>query len=198
MSSPISDMEHSLPDQYREKTAESTEILAELYNQLNQMSESAFEDRFASTLDDIHTYSETHNDAEMLFFVIGAAVATEETIDDGEVIGDADTKFVFELGDDLFIDEYKHMSDTVTDSDYFFIITIRPTDCPPGTGNNAADITLDEFHNMLSAVTFRRFQLFQDDLPKYKKTILKPLVTALEDHHDAQDTETLDTPSTDD
>lgn len=184
MSSPVSDMKHSLPDEYREKTAESTQILSELYNQLNKMSEDAFEERFADTLDDIHTYSQSHSDAEMLFFVIGAEVATEETIDDGEVIGNAETKFIFELGDDLFIDHYEHMAETVTDSDYFFLITIRPTDCPPGTGNNASTISLDDYHGMLSAVTFRRFQLFQDNINRYKKTILKPLVTALEDHHD--------------
>lgn len=183
MSSPIENMEHSLPDSYRKKTGESTEIIAELYNQLNKMSDPAFKDRFSSTLDDIHTYSEQHSDAEMLFFIIGAEVANEETIEDGEIIGNAETKFIFELGNDHFIDHYEHMATTIDDSDYFFIITIRPTDCPPGTGNLATDITLEDYHGMLSAVTFRRFQLFQDNLPKYKKTILKPLVTALEDHH---------------
>lgn len=183
MPSPTTDMKHSLPEPYRDKTTENTQILAELYNQLNQMSTPAFEKRFGDTLTDIHTYSEKHADADMLFFVLGAEIATEDTIDDGELIGHAETKFIFELGDDLFIDRYKYMANTIEDTDYFFLITIRPQDCPPGTGNNASSITLENYHDMLSAVTFRRFQLFQDNMQHYKKTILKPLVTALEDHH---------------
>lgn len=182
MSDSTPNIKHSVPEEHRSKAEESTKILTALYNELNDMSIERFEKNFASTLEDIHSYSDTYPDANLLFFVLGATIAAEDDLEDGNLIGHTSTKFVFELGDEEFIDHYHHTPDTIDDTDYFFLVTIRPQDCPPGTGTPATDITLEEYHDIMATALYKRFELFQNDMERYKKICLQPILTPLEDY----------------
>jgi hypothetical protein len=173
-------IEHDLPSDLRDALADDTASLAGLYNDLQGLSGEAFADRFGRAL---ATLRETAAGTEPVICVVGVELATgDDPVRRGEVVS------VHVPGPEGGVGEARYVAEAAP-TDEFVMLPIRPDDCPPGSGEPASELSVDAFQEIVSAMTYSRFDLLQNDLATYRRSYLRPLVTGVELYADRRDPE---------
>lgn len=173
------DIEHDLPDALREATRDETRTVGTLYNAVQSLDDDAFADRFDPAYT-AFTDALSGVDAEFVVCVVGVELSgdPEDVIAGGALLSvhapnpDGSVADLFFTGD-------ASVPDTVV------MLPVRPADCPPGSGEAASDLAVDGFHEVFSAMLYKRFDLLQNDLEGYRDSYLRPTVRGLEAYADA-------------
>lgn len=177
-------VEHDLPDDLRAAVADETETLAALYNDLQDLSGEAFEARFGDSLADIRAVARDA-DADLVLFVVGLSVGdrVEET---GDLVDGAALVTGHVPRSDGGVTDLLYRDPDAEALDYFVLLPVRPEDCPPGSGQAAADLDPDTYREVVSAMLYRRFDLLQNDPDRYAASYVRPLVRGLEAFDEAR------------
>lgn len=169
------DIDHGLPDDVADALGDDLKTVGTLYNDLQDLDDEAFEARFAEPLDALRTAVET--DADFVIAVLGLAVDVEPP---EPLVTGASLLSVHEPNDDGSVDRLLYTGPADGAGDTFVMLPLRPDDCPPGTNQRAAALSVDEFREIVSAMTYQRFDLLQNDLDSYRDSYLRPAVRGLE------------------
>lgn len=170
-------IEHDLPADLRAAVAADTGALAAVYNALQETPTGAFEATFGESLATLRG-SVDGVDAPLLVFTLGLDLEDDPTTQD-LVVGA--TLLSGHVPDGTgAVAELVHLTGAEVVPDDVLMLPIRPDDCPPDTGQPAADLDADTYHEVVAAMAHRRFELHQNDLDSYASSYLRPLVRGLE------------------
>lgn len=172
------DIAHDLPEDLADAFGDDLRTVGTLYNDIQDLSEDAFASRFSDALDDLRVAVET--DAEFVVAVLGFGVAA-----DTPLVARADLVSVHEPNDDGTVKRLLFTGSEDAATDTFVMLPLRPADCPPGSGRPASELSLDEFREIVSAMTFKRFDLLENDLDAYRDAYLRPAVRGVEAYAEA-------------
>lgn len=175
------DVEHDLPEPLREALRDETQTVGTLYNAVQDVREEAFAERFGGALVDLQG-ALADADAEFVVAVLGLDVST----DPNDLLAGGALLSVHEPTDDGDVAELLFTGDA-DPPDTAVMLPIRPADCPPGSGQAVANLSVDEFREIVAAMLFKRFDLLQNDLDGYRDAYLRPTVRGLEAYADAND-----------
>lgn len=168
------DIEHDLPDALREAVRDETRTVGTLYNAVQDLDDAAFAERFGPA----HTAfcdALADTDADFVICVVGIDVSEDPT----DMIAGGDLLSVHEPNDDGSVADLLFTGDAGA-PDTVVMLPVRPADCPPGSGEAAGDLSVDDFREVLSAMLYKRFDLLQNDLDGYRDSYLRPTVRGLE------------------
>lgn len=177
-------IEHDLPGDLRDGVADETETLATLYNDLQDLPESAFDRRFSGSLANLRD-AVADVDADLVLFVLGLSVG-DDYAETGRLVADADLLTGHVPDGEGRVDDLVYCDPDAGALDYFVLLPIRPEDCPPGSGQSAADLSIDEYYEIVAAMVHRRFDLLQNDPDRYAASYVRPLVRGLEAFDEAR------------
>ena len=166
------DLPHDLPEDIADALSDDLRTVGTLYNDIQDLSEEAFKARFGDALD---TLQAVDPDADFVIVVLGLGVDVGE----GPLVDDAALVSVHEPNDDGSVARLFYTGDAAP-GDTFLMIPLRPGDCPPDTGGTLGTLSLPEFREIVSAMTFKRFDLLENDLDSYRDSYLRPAVRGLE------------------
>ncbi|MFC7176133.1 hypothetical protein [Halosegnis marinus] len=169
------DLAHDLPDDLADALGDDLRTVGTLYNDMQDLSEAAFAERFAGAHGTVTDVLDT--DAEFVVAVLGLAVDPDP---EGPLVAGADVVVVHEPNDDGSVRELLYTADADAATDTFVMLPLRPGDCPPGSGRSATELTLAEFREIVGAMTYKRFDLLQNDTDAYRDSYLRPAVRGLE------------------
>lgn len=168
------DLHHKLPDDLRNALADETASLAALYNGLQDLDDGTFAERFAGAL---ATFRDVLAGREgFVACVIGLEV--REVGGEREVLNAALVS-AHVPNEDGGIADLLYVADDPPE-DEFLLLPVHADDCPPGTGSTASDVDTATFREVVSAMTYQRFDLLQNDIDTYRASYLRPLVRGLE------------------
>jgi hypothetical protein len=164
-------IEHDLPADLRNALADDTASLAGLYNDLQDLSAETFAERFAPALSTLRTAAAG---SAPVVCVVGVELAPgDDPVRRGEVVS------VHVPGSEGGAGDARYVA-AAAPTDEFVMLPIRPDDCPPGSGGPASELSVEAFREIVSAMTYKRFELLQNDLGTYRESYLRPLVAGLE------------------
>jgi len=169
------DIAHDLPDDVADALGDDLRTVGTLYNDLQDLDDDAFETRFAGSFEALRTAVDT--DAEFVIGVLGLAVDPEPA---GPLVAGASLLSVHEPHDDGSVDRLLYTGPADGAADTFVMLPLRPDDCPPGSDQRATELSLAEFREIVSAMTYQRFDLLQNDIDSYRDSYLRPTVRGLE------------------
>lgn len=175
------DVAHDLPDSLADALGDDLRTAGTLYNELQDLTPDEFAARFAEPLETLREVVDV--DAPLVIAVIGLAIA----VDESPFIADAALLSAHEPRDDGGIERLLHAADATDSTDTFVMLPIRPGDCPPGTGRSATQLTPETFHEIVSAMAYKRFDLLENDLDAYRDSYLRPTVRGLEAYAERSD-----------
>ena len=167
------DIEHDLPAPLADALGDDRRTVGTLYNELQDLSDEQFRDRFDSAFARLTDAVPT--DAEFVIAVLGLGIDTDL---DPFVTG-SDVLTVHEPNPDGSVATLHFVADEGT-TETFVMLPIRPHDCPPESGRPVAELSLGEFREIVSAMVFKRFDLLDSDLDAYRDSYLRPLVRGVE------------------
>lgn len=173
-------LEHDLPDDLRDACSDDSRSVGALYNTLQSLSDEAFEDRFADSLDTLREVCTDAPDVPLLAVVLGLTVADADAIGAGTLVGEAELVTAHVPGVDGGVADLRYCDPDATALDYFLFLPIRPDDCPPGSGTPASELTMTQYREIVSAMCYQRFHLLQNDVEAYTDNYMRPLVRGLE------------------
>ncbi|WP_435195927.1 hypothetical protein [Natronomonas sp. EA1] len=173
-------LEHDLPDDLRDACSDDSRSIGALYNTLQSLSDEQFAARFEDSLDTVREVCAEAPDIPLLAVVLGLTVADAESIEDGPLVGDAAVITAHIPGVDGGVADLRYCDPDATALDYFLFLPLRPEDCPPGTGEPASDLSMEEYREIVSAMCYQRFNLLQNDVDAYTENYMRPLVRGLE------------------
>lgn len=175
------DIEHDLPEPLREATRDETRTVGTLYNAMQDLADDAFAERFDPAYA-AFTEALSGVDAEFVVGVVGIEISEdpENMIAGGNLLSVHAPNPDGSVADLLFTGD-ADPPDTVV------MLPVRPADCPPGSGEAASGLSVDEFREVLSAMLYKRFDLLQNDLDGYRDSYLRPTVRGLEAYADANE-----------
>ncbi|MFB6191742.1 MAG: hypothetical protein ABEI11_00290 [Haloarculaceae archaeon] len=163
-------IEHDLPGDLRDALADDTASLAGLYNDLQGLSEEAFADRFGRALSTLREVAA----GRPVICVVGFELAAgDDPVRGGEVVSIHAPDGGGGVGDAVYVAD-------AAPTDEFVMLPIRPDDCPPGSGEPVEALGVGAFREIVCAMTYKRFDLLQNDLATYRASYLRPLVAGLE------------------
>lgn len=169
------DIDHGLPDEVADALGDDLRTVGTLYNDLQDLDDDAFDERFARAHEALREAVDA--DADFVIGVLGLAVDPEPA---GPLVAGASLLSVHEPHDDGSVDRLLYTGPADGAADTFVMLPLRPDDCPPGTDQRAAELSLAEFREIVSAMTYQRFDLLQNDLDSYRDSYLRPTVRGLE------------------
>ncbi|WP_255197381.1 hypothetical protein [Halorarius litoreus] len=173
------DLEHDLPDALREAVRDETRSLGTLYNAVQDLDDATFAERFESA-HAAFTDALTGTDADFVIAVVGIEVSEDPT----DMIASGALLSVHEPNDDGSVKDLLFTGDAGI-PDTVVMLPIRPADCPPDSGEQASDLSMSGFREVLAAMVYMRFNLLQNDLDAYRDSYLRPTVRGLEAYADA-------------
>ena len=166
-------LSHDLPEDIADALSDDLRTVGTLYNDIQDLSEEAFASRFGDALD---TLRAVDPDADFVIAVLGLGVDVGE----GPLVDEATLVSVHEPNDDGSVAHLCYTGDADAADDTFLMLPLRPGDCTPGTGGTLGGLSLAEFREIVSAMTFKRFDLLENDLDAYRDSYLRPTVRGLE------------------
>lgn len=169
------DISHDLPDDIADALGDDLPTVGTLYNDIQDLSDEAFAERFADAHAALTAALDT--DAEFIVAVLGLAV---DVSPEGPLVAGADLVVAHEPNDDGSVKELLYTAGADAATDTFVMLPLRPANCPPGSGRPATDLSLAEFREIASAMTYKRFDLLQNDMDAYRDSYLRPAVRGLE------------------
>lgn len=169
------DIAHDLPDALRDALRDESRTAGTLYNALQDLDEAASADRFDAAL---AAFRSVLSDADVDFVIAVVGLEVGTTADD--LVADADLLSVHEPSDDGSVRRLLYAGDENAARDTVVMLPVRPGDCPPGSGQRAGALSTAEFREVVAAMTFKRFDLLQNDLDAYRDSYLRPAVRGLE------------------
>jgi hypothetical protein len=172
-------IEHDLPPDLRDALGVSSQQVGGLYNDLQNLDDETFADRFAGSL---ATLRETLDGTGHEFVVCALGIGLEP--DPEDPVAGAALASVHAPADDGSVDDLLYVGEAVP-TDQFVALPLRPHDCPPGSGQPASDLSVGEYREVVSAMVYKGFDLMQNDLDSYTAAYLRPLVRGLEAYADA-------------
>lgn len=169
------DIDHGLPDDIADALGDDLRTVGTLYNDMQDLDDDAFDGRFAEALEALREAVDA--DADFVISVLGLAVDPDSP---GPLVADASLLSVHEPHDDGSVDRLFYTGSADGAADTFVMLPIRPDDCPPGSDQLAAELSLAEFRDIVSAMVYQRFDFLQNDLDSYRDSYLRPTVRGLE------------------
>lgn len=169
------DIAHDLPDDIADALGDDLRTVGTLYNDLQDLDDEGFDERFAGALEALRAAVDT--DADFVIAVLGLAVDSEPP---GPLVAGASLLSVHEPHDDGSVDRLLYTGPADGAADTFVMLPLRPDDCPPGTDQRAADLSTAQFREIVSAMTYQRFDFLENDLDSYRDSYLRPTVRGLE------------------
>ncbi|MFB6118152.1 hypothetical protein [Halosegnis sp.] len=169
------DIAHDLPEELADALADDARTAGTLYNELQDLSDEGFATRFEAPLAALREAVDGV-DAPLVIAVVGLAV----DVDEGPLVADAALVSAHEPQPDGGIERLLYTADETTAVDTFLMLPLRPTDCPPGSGQPASALSLSAFREVVSAMAYKRFDLLNEDIDAYCDSYLRPLVRGLE------------------
>jgi hypothetical protein len=138
-----------LPDEFRSLLGTEPERLVGLYNGMQGMDNAAFAAAFEDALDRLRETVDPDDTetAAVLGLTLDGGVPSEARLlsvveDEGEV---------------------RYVADGDAVPDMAVYLPVRPDDFPPGSGEPFADITVEGFREVVSAMVYLRYQLADED-----------------------------------
>lgn len=174
-------IEHDLPADLREALGVNSQMVGGLYNDLQDLGDEAFADRFGASL---ATLRETLDGTDHEFVI--CTLGFDLVSDPEDPVAGAALASVHVPAEDGSVDELLYVGEAVP-TGQFVVLPLRPHDCPPGSGQPASDLSVGEYHEVVSAMVYKGFDLVQNDLDSYTSAYLQPLVRGLEAYADAND-----------
>lgn len=155
-----------LPDRFRELLSGDAERFAALYNGLQGMDSTTFEDVFGESLEDLRRVADV--DATELVVVLGL------TVDSGTV-ADAKLLSVSARHDGRVV----YAAAGAEKPDAAVYVPVRGEDFPPGSGGSVADVDVAEYREVVASMLYLRYELSEDDPDRYDELYRRPLARGL-------------------
>lgn len=174
-------IDHDLPPSLRDALGVHSQSVGGLYNDLQELDDEAFADRFG---DSLATLRATLEGTDLPFVV--CTLGFELRADPEDPVVGAAVASIHAPHDDGDVDELLYAGTDVP-ADQFVMLPIRPGDCPPGSGQPASDLAVGQYREVVSAMVYKGFDLLQNDLDSYATSYLRPMVRGLEAYADANE-----------
>lgn len=167
------DIAHDLPEDLAAALGDDLRTAGTVYNDLQELSA----EEFAARFEDAHEQFRTALDIDAAFVtaVLGLALSGDQPF-----VGGATLLSVHEPRGDGSVDVLHYTGPAEVPTDTVVMLPIRPGDCPPGSNQAAADLSLAEFREVVSAMAYKRFDLLENNLDAYRDSYLRPAVRGME------------------
>lgn len=174
-------IEHDLPPDLRDALGADSRAVGGLYNDLQDLDDGTFADRFGGSL---ATLREALEGTAHEFVVCALGIDLEPDAEDP--VAGAALASVHAPAEDGSVEDLLYVG-WAAPTDKFVVLPLRPHDCPPGSGQPGSDLSVGEYREVVSAMVYKEFDLLQNDLDSYTSAYLRPLVRGLESYADAND-----------